>query len=726
MGKPASKRTKKFQKKGGLGGIQKNLDKKKQVKAIKRKQAVRAQTREEKASEAERTSAAAGAAAAAQRGAASQAPPLPAAVDLDEFMECRSLYAAVEVGGSGAEEYSVEIDFAGLEEALGARQRKKKRAKPGAPAADAAAAELTVEGVDKLLARVAADSGGAAAAAAAPLTWLAHAFRAAVLGGDAAAADALPAALRGARGSAAAAHLIGACLDALPAAFAAQLLPQADAAAAADGGDGEAAAAGVRAASRSAFLQRHAKMPRSEAWPRLAGALRAFLEAAPHALLSAAGAATAEVAAKAEAAARAAAPLMIPFPELARAALRSAADALAAARSAAAAARAAAVLRAVALSQPLPLFHTALRAAYRAYRLAVERLDGSSGSGGGGAAAVATMAALRTGVAELYRHEPAASQLHAFVFLHTMAATVEAAEEGGKAGEAATVEVRSWPFLQCVLLWTRVVAAGCSSGGGGGGTGGGGGGSGSEAPMAPLVAPLAQIIERAARVAPGAPSLPHRLALARAAQDLAAAAGVFLPAAWMAMGALEVDSLYAVRSAAAAAAAPNGSGGSGGGGGFALAAVARLSRDELRDAAAQRALLAEAAALLAREAALYAQSPAHPDYAGRCARALTAAAARLTGGGGGGGRADVAAAMRAAAEAIERRARDVERARSRLSTHPANVTALEALRPIDGAPAAARLALLDARAGGGSGGGSGGQKKQKGKAGAPPARALRQ
>jgi Noc2p family len=691
-----TKRMKKFQQKGGLGGIQKAIDKKREVRSIKRRQADRETNRAERAK-------------ALKEQVPEPAAPrasLPGSITKAEYLECPWLY-----GPQDPDDFD-QLDVVTAASAAAALPKAAKKSK-----------SLTAEAVQALAQIGLTDPPTAAQFDA--LRALVRAFHGTV---SPTCAD-VPAKAACTAGSPEAALLSTVCLTQLPEVFSALLAPATEQQQQQQNGesssDGVAVATSstttATAAARLARLQAHARMPRSEHWQALHGSLRRLCLAALDAVACEAGLSSESASSSSSDSLRALFPLLIAFPGLAKEWLRRLLDVAVSTDSADVALRALRTCTQLALSQPVPFFQSTLKAAYMAYRAAADRLeqrlddatDNSSSSStqqqqltpsSAVAAAPAVLQALRQGLSELYSHEPSASYLHAYVYLHLLAARVEAAEASDSHREAPLSEVRSWTFLQSVLLWAQLVAAGIAAPrltAPAAGTDAAGSDS-SGATLRALVQPLCQIIERAVKLCPGAASLPHRLALARAAQDLAAAAGVFVPTAWMAFGALDFDSLYSSSSsssnntadAAATAAVEQQQQAV-----LDLSAVARLTREQLKARSVRRSVLAAATALLQREAALYSQSPGYPEYAQAMASRLVAAAAHLedstataSSSAGSGSAGGLSGKMRSAAEGLLKKSSAVERVRAKGSAHPGGVAALDALKPLDGDSAAVRLA----------------------------------
>eukprot|EP00752_Nemacystus_decipiens_P006719 g6042.t1 len=453
------------------------------------------------------------------------------------------------------------------------------------------------------------------------------------------------------------------------------------------------------------------KLEKSEAWPRLGGALLSFLtttldhlEAEAEEFVAAAAAAaaagktsSASAVPLVEGLARLKdhVPLLFPFPRLARRYLAFLLGVLESTDDASALSLAFVRVYELATSQPMPFLHDAFKGAYRCYRTAAERVGargrgaatatagsaagGKPRSGGGGGAG--SLPLLRECFAELLGVEKPSAYLHAYVYIHDLAReALEAAAEvhngRGKTREAgpALRRLRSWEFLQSLQLWTNVVAAHAA-----------------KYSLGPLVPPLAKTLEITFQLSPGVYGAPRTLALARGAQDLAAASGVFLPTSHHLVTLLELlharasgggrdggeeDQADATRSgkkrgrgggagegAAAAAAAAAGAPGAE----VDLSAVAGLGKGDLKVAAVRVAVTRAAAGLIAREAVCYRWSAGLPELCAstraRLGRLLDEGGGLAADGGGAAGRCRArvralqASLDKAAAEAVARRAR---------------------------------------------------------------------
>ncbi|CAM9398596.1 unnamed protein product [Scytosiphon promiscuus] len=418
-------------------------------------------------------------------------------------------------------------------------------------------------------------------------------------------------------------------------------------------------------------------------------------------------------------------PLLFPFPRLARRYMAFLLAVLETSDDTAELSLAFVRLYELSTSQPMPFLHDAFKGSYRCYRAAAERVGGGakgaagvmarSGGVGGGAG---PLPLLRECFAELFGVEKPSAYLHSYVYIHelareALAASTEVEKGSGKSKEAgpALRRLRSWDFLQSLLLWTGVVAA-----------------HPAKSSLGPLVPPLAKVLEITLQLSPGLYGAPRTLALSRAAQNLAAASGVFLPTSHHLVGLLELLHAREGRPCPTATASGNKPGGgdssSPEGGGEAgqasaaargkssdskkrgrresetapltldLSGVAGLGKEDLKLGEVHAAVSRGATGLIAREAACcYRWSAGMPEL-------CSGAAARLSHlldsgclpaeGGAGRCRARVKALqtslVKAAAETTARRARG--------SKHPGEAGPIDTFRGMEESTATQRLQVF--------------------------------
>ncbi len=216
-----------------------------------------------------------------------------------------------------------------------------------------------------------------------------------------------------------------------------------------------------------------------------------------------------------------------------------------------------------------------------------------------------------------------------------------------------------------------------------------------------------QALEITLQLSPGLYGAPRTLALSRAAQDLAAAAGVFLPTSHHLVGLLELlharegrRNLAGADSSSPAeggdegggkgtssAGKKRGRGGGGGGGGAGtaaevdLSAIAGLGKEDLRLAEVQSAVSRGAAGLIAREAVCYRWSAGLPEL---CAGTGARLGRLLDGGGGGiptdGGAGKLRARVRALQVSLGKAAAEAVARRARVSKHPGEAGPVDTFR----------------------------------------------
>eukprot|EP00953_Heterococcus_sp_UTEX-ZZ885_P010154 5929-Heterococcus_DN1.PRE.1 len=340
-----TKRMKKFQQKGGLGGIQKAIDKKREVRSIKRRQADRETNRAERAKALKEQ---------VPQPAAPRAS-LPGSITKAEYLECPWLY-----GPQDSDDFDqLDVVTAASTAALPKAAKKIK--------------SLTAEAVQALSQIALTDPPTAAQFDA--IRALVRAFHGTV---SPTCAD-VPAKAACTAGSPEAALLSTVCLTQLPAVFSALLAPateqQQNGESSSDGTAAANTTTTATAAARLARLQAHARIPRSEHWQALHGSLRRLCLAALDAVVCEAGLSSESASSSSSDSLRALFPLLIAFPGLAKEWLRRLLDVAVSTDSAEVALRALRACTQLALSQPVPFFQSTLKAAYMAYRAAADRLE---------------------------------------------------------------------------------------------------------------------------------------------------------------------------------------------------------------------------------------------------------------------------------------------------------------------------------------------------------------
>lgn len=213
------------------------------------------------------------------------------------------------------------------------------------------------------------------------------------------------------------------------------------------------------------------------------------------------------------------------------------------------------------------------------------------------------------------------------------------------------------------------------------------------------------MLEITFQLSPGLYGAPRTLALARSAQDLAAAAGVFLPTSHYLVGLLELlharearpgptDSSAGGPADGEEAARPGGGATTNGGGGsskrqgrgaaaaatFDLSVIAGLGKEDLRVAEVRAAVSREAVGLIAREPVCYRWSAGMPEL---CA-STGARLGRLLDGGGGGGAEGAAGRWRARVKALQtslgKSAAETMARRARGNKHPGEAGPVDTFR----------------------------------------------
>ena len=216
---------------------------------------------------------------------------------------------------------------------------------------------------------------------------------------------------------------------------------------------------------------------------------------------------------------------------------------------------------AAALPSSSDAFEAALKGAYRAFVRAAKFVTPAS------APRLALMSAC---VVDLYASAPAAAAYAAaFGYVRQLAQLVRGALDA-KAKEGYRT-VYCWQTVSCLELWARLLAALLRAAGSGGGANAGANGDdddsdndgdGNNHALEPLVFPVIQLLLTSASLVPSLRYAPLHLRLLKAASDLGAASGRFVPVAPPLL-----DLLDNVAAAAEATAARGGGGNRKGGGG---------------------------------------------------------------------------------------------------------------------------------------------------------------
>jgi nucleolar complex protein 2 len=342
--------------------------------------------------------------------------------------------------------------------------------------------------------------------------------------------------------------------------------------------------------------------------------------------------------------ARASVALLAPYDKLRRRLLK-AALALFGSAEAAPRVQAALLVRAMALALPPPALDACLKGAYRAFAASARFTSAAS------APAISFMGAV---VVELHGIDPAASYQHAFGAVRQLALTLRSALTSKS--KDAYREVYCWRYVHCLELWAQVLAAHAAGG-----------------ELRPLVYPVAQLLLGAARLVPTPGYFPLRLRLARALNRLAAAAGAYAPVAPLALEVLQWGDLGRAPRGAPGDRPPD------------LSLTLRAGKAALRSAALQGDVVDAALEVLADHLAQWACHPAFPELAHLPAAALRKFAKRTQ-------VERFRKGARTLADAADRNAQFVGRARDAADFAPRDLAAVASFLAAEAAAGSAPLA----------------------------------
>lgn len=158
-------------------------------------------------------------------------------------------------------------------------------------------------------------------------------------------------------------------------------------------------------------------------------------------------------------------------------------------------------IRQLALTQPFPFIEDCLKSLYLAYAKNSKFVSEST---------LATLTFLGNCVVELYSLDLDSSYQHAFVYIRQLALHLRTAVQ--KKTKEAFQTIYSWQYLNCLKVWTAVLAA-----------------NPGESELRSLVYPLTEIILGVSRLLPTTRHLPIRLHCVRLLQQLAASSYTFIP-----------------------------------------------------------------------------------------------------------------------------------------------------------------------------------------------------
>mmetsp|Transcript_1793 Transcript_1793/g.2661 ORF Transcript_1793/g.2661 Transcript_1793/m.2661 type:complete len:805 (-) Transcript_1793:93-2507(-) len=173
-------------------------------------------------------------------------------------------------------------------------------------------------------------------------------------------------------------------------------------------------------------------------------------------------------------------------------------------------------IRQLALTQPFPFIEDCLKSLYLAYAKSSKFVS---------EAALATLTFMGNCVVELYSLDLDSSYQHAFVYIRQLALHLRTAIQ--KKTKEAFQTIYSWQYLNCLKVWTAVLAA-----------------NPGETELRSLVYPLTEIVLGVSRLLPTTRHLPIRLHCVRLLQQLAASSYTFIPTTSILLEVFDAKEIY--------------------------------------------------------------------------------------------------------------------------------------------------------------------------------------
>ena len=302
-------------------------------------------------------------------------------------------------------------------------------------------------------------------------------------------------------------------------------------------------------------------------------------------------------------------------------------------------------IRQLALTQPFPFIENVLKKTYLAYSRRARF------SGTGLTTSLPTLTFMGNCLVELYSLDYHSSYQHAFVYIRQLALYLRAALQ--KKTEESFQQVYCWQYINCLKLWTAVLANAASQPDGDS--------------MRSLIYPLVEIINGACRHMP-APvrHMPYRLHCVRFLQQLAAASGTFIPTSWILLECLACKEWKQKPMKTKSSTTTRG---------IQMNIMLKFPKDDiLRTHDQLEAAMNELVVLLEREVDLYRYSPGFPEFSIRIRECLKRFASETR-------NSRWRAFMRGAMETINEHSRFAMQARSKLEEAPKDIKQLECLLP---------------------------------------------
>lgn len=314
-------------------------------------------------------------------------------------------------------------------------------------------------------------------------------------------------------------------------------------------------------------------------------------------------------------------------------------------------------IRQLAVTQPFPFIEQCLKASYLAYAKRAKFANAATVT-----TLLPTLTFMGNCVVELYSLDYASSYQHAFVYIRQLALHLRTALQK-KTPESFRV-VYCWQYIHCLKLWTAVLASACSSVPGETAT------KASEEEtelLRSLVYPLTEIILGVARLIPTSRHLPLHLHCVRLLQQLAASTERYIPTTSILLDALNLKEIMLkpkkVQSRGSDVR------------GIRLPLLLKLPKENtLRTTEQLDACLGEIFVLLNREVDMYRYSPCIPEFTVNICQRLRKFAKATKNG-------KYRAFARGCIELCEKHSKAATKSRSLLQESPKDIKRLEALKP---------------------------------------------
>jgi len=314
-------------------------------------------------------------------------------------------------------------------------------------------------------------------------------------------------------------------------------------------------------------------------------------------------------------------------------------------------------IRQLSVTQPFPFIEQCLKASYLAYAKRAKFANAAAVT-----SLLPTLTFMGNCVVELYSLDYASSYQHAFVYIRQLALHLRTALQK-KTPESFRV-VYCWQYIHCLKLWTAVLASACSSVPGETLT------KASEEEtelLRSLVYPLTEIILGVARLIPTSRHLPLHMHCVRLLQQLASSTERYIPTTSILLDALNLKEIMLkpkkVQTRGTSVR------------GIRLPLLLKLPKEStLRTTEQLDACLGEIFVLLNREVDMYRYSPCIPEFTVSICQRLRKFAKETKNG-------KHRAFARGCIELCEKHAKLATKARSLLRESPKDIKRLEALKP---------------------------------------------